>query len=203
VNGTHLAYTFLMRSQLKLFTEKKYAKRKTTRALSLRGHNHIILKAKKPVLRRHHAQIKFLIQETQKRYGLRLKALAIQPDHIHLLARIPSRKAFGDAFRFLAGQIAMKVASGKLWNQRIWSRAVTALRDYRNVMTYVWRNPFKAKISSSLDYICLQNGWLVDYPTPYQIPPNYSPPLPGLFALAGDPHAPLFASAAAHEKVDA
>ena len=149
-------------NQLKLIPEKKYAKRKQARAISLRGHNHIVFKAHKPFLRRHHVAIKGLIKETQRRYGLKLKALAIQPDHIHLLAKVPTRVAFANAMRFLAAQVARKINKGKLWKKRVWSRTVTTLGDLQNVSTYVWRNPFRSRHDSHQDCIALQDGWLVD-----------------------------------------
>lgn len=58
--------------QLNLLAGKKYNGRKMARAISVRHFNHVILKSRLPILRRHHAQIKNAISEAQRRFGIRL-----------------------------------------------------------------------------------------------------------------------------------
>ena len=87
--------------QLSLIKEKKYAARKCSRPISLRGANHIVLKAKRPTLRRQQVVIRRLIRENQERFGVKLRALAIMDDHVHLVVKVSSRKQFADALRFL------------------------------------------------------------------------------------------------------
>ena len=146
--------------QLKLLTEKKYAGRKIARAISIRGANHIVFKARRPVLRRHFSVIRGLLRETQDRFGVRIPALAIMPDHIHLLVKVSSREQFGNALRFFAGMVARRVASGGIWHARAWSRPVQWGRDLRNAFLYVWRNPYKARIETLADDAYLVDGIL-------------------------------------------
>jgi len=93
-----------MGKQLTLLKERKYAKRKVARAISLRGANHVVLKASTPTLRRHHAKIKLEIKRAQERFSVKIRALAIMPDHIHLILKVSSRAQFANALRMLAGQ---------------------------------------------------------------------------------------------------
>ncbi|MBI2606283.1 MAG: transposase [Deltaproteobacteria bacterium] len=153
-----------MRVQLKLFREKKYSSRKIARTLSTRAYNHVVMKAGRPILRKHHFLIKKTLRETQERFGLRIRAIAIMPDHVHLVVQVPSRALFANAMRFLAGMIALRIGKGKLWRARCWSRIVREGRDLWNATTYVWRNSIKAGIIDERDTAWIQNGMLVtDY----------------------------------------
>ncbi|MEW6055653.1 MAG: hypothetical protein AB1540_03490, partial [Bdellovibrionota bacterium] len=59
-----------MRQQLTLLKEKKYAKRKVRREISVKQYNHCVLKAHFPVLRRHAEQIKQIIREEQIKWKI-------------------------------------------------------------------------------------------------------------------------------------
>lgn len=146
--------------QLTLLREKKYEARKTARPISTRGANHVVFKARAPKLRRHIPTIRDLIRKTQNRFGIRIQALAIMPDHVHLVLRVTSRRQFADSLRFLAGAIARKVAHGGLWRARAWSRPLRWGRDLRAAFLYVWWNPAKARIFSEMDSCLLVDGVL-------------------------------------------
>lgn len=169
------------KEQPDLLFEKKYRARKSTRALSTRHALHVILKARTPILRKHHATIKTIIEDTQVRFGdkglgLKIKALAIQPDHIHLVLKTPSRQAFADSLRYLAGTIALRIAKGKLWRQRVWSRVVKTGRDLDGVLAYVCRNPVKAGVFSIQDHVFIVDGILRSSLDPLTIHKNRAPP---------------------------
>jgi len=149
-----------MGKQLTLLRERKYLKRKVARAISLRGGNHIVLKANAPILRKHHAKIKFEIRKVQERFGVRLRALAIMPDHIHLILKVSSRVQFANALRMLAGQIALKVKGTRLWKQRTWSRPVKPGRDQDTATLYVARNSLKDGLVSAIDSFFIVGGVL-------------------------------------------
>jgi len=149
-----------MGKQLTLIKERKYEKRKVARALSLRGANHVVLKASAPILRRHHSRIKSEIRKAQDRFSIRIRALAIMPDHIHLILKVSSRVQFANALRMLAGQIALKVKGTKLWKQRVWSRPVKPGRDQENATLYVARNSIKSGHFSDADAFYIVNGVL-------------------------------------------
>ena len=149
--------------QLALFTRKKYRGRKTTRmiATTKRGENHVILKSRLPVLRKHRSVVMKSIRETQDRFQIRLRALAVMETHIHLIVRVSDRKQFANALRMLAGTIARRIAKkGKFWLQRSWSRIVKPGRDLNTATLYVACNPLKAGIDSFSDTFWLKNGVL-------------------------------------------
>ncbi|MBI2606014.1 MAG: transposase [Deltaproteobacteria bacterium] len=146
--------------QLTLLREKKYSGRKTVRPISTRHYNHVVLKARVPILRRHAPAVRGLVRETQDRFGIRLRALAVMPDHVHLIVQVGSRTQFQNALRFLAGMTALKIAHGKLWLKRAWSRVVRSGRDQWNAEMYVWRNTLKAGIFSEWDSVEIRGGVL-------------------------------------------
>ena len=132
-----------MAKQLHLLQIKKYASRKCVRPISIREFNHVVFKARVPVLRKHRAVITRTLHDCQLRYGLRLKAIAIMENHIHLAVKVPSRKSFADFMRVFAGTVALRVVRGKLWSQRVWSRIVRAGSDLQGALAYIWNNPVK------------------------------------------------------------
>ena len=149
-----------MMKQLNLIREKKYVARKCARAISLRGANHIVMKSARPGLRRHQPVIRALIRQTQDRFGVKLRALAVMGDHVHLVMKVDSRKQFADALRFLAGGIARKISAVKIWAKRAWSRPIKVARDLQTVETYVARNSIKAGIHETDDAYFILNGVL-------------------------------------------
>ena len=146
--------------QLALIKENKYSKRKVARAISLRGANHVVLKTDKFILRKNAAAIRRLIRETQDRFGIKLRAVSIMSNHVHLVIKTGSRKQFGDSLRFLAGMIAFKVAKTKLWHKRVWSRPLRYGKDMQAAEHYVWSNPFKARCFEMIDTSFLIDGVL-------------------------------------------
>ena len=131
--------------QLVLIREKKYAKRKIARPISLRAANHVVLKAKQPLLRRHNSRIRQIVRDTQGRFKIKIRALSVMPDHVHLIIKVSSRKQFADSLRYLTGQIALKISGAKLWRTRAWSRTLTWGRDQQTAELYVWNNAVKAR----------------------------------------------------------
>src|SRR2546423_13646719 len=121
-----------MQKQLKLpGLEKKYKKRKVTRMISTHEFNHIVMKSHQHVLRLHRSEIEQIIRQTQLKYHFKIRALSVMSNHIHFLIQTPTREAFANAMRVLAGQIAIQIGRGKLWKQRIWSRIVKRSEERR------------------------------------------------------------------------
>lgn len=119
-----------------------------------------MLKACSPVLRRKSGQIRKLIRETQDRFGLKLRAVAVMPDHVHLIMKVDRREQFQNALRFLAGAIALKVAGTRLWRARAWSRPLRTRRELDVAQVYVARNSIKAGIFSLGDAYAIVDGVL-------------------------------------------
>ena len=133
-----------MRKQIQLLSEKKYRFRKTVRPVSTREYMHCVFKSDKYVLRKHARLIRKEIQEIERRFGVKAKSVAIMPNHIHMLIKVPSRILFANAMRYFAGVIGRKIKLGKLWRQRLWARVVRYGKDFRIVTEYVRQNPVKA-----------------------------------------------------------
>ncbi len=130
------------------------------RSISLRGANHLVLKSLRPTLRRHYSEIRQVLRETQDRFGVKISALAVMGDHIHLVLRVSSRTQWANALRFLTGQLAQRIAGAKLWRARAWSRPVQTHRDLWAVERYVASNPIKAKLWSLADSFMIVDGVL-------------------------------------------
>lgn len=159
--------------QLKLIIGKKYSGRKATRPISIRGWNHVVMKSRYYVLRRNHVLVKRLVRKTQDRFGMRIRALSVMENHVHVLMRAPSREHFANAMRFLCGGIGRKLClklrikpkgirgdAGTFFSQRIWSRIVKRERDLRTVELYIWRNPLQEGIFSMMDCLWIRGGVL-------------------------------------------
>ena len=119
-----------------------------------------MLKSRYPNLRRHQPIIRALIRETQDRFGLKVRALAVMEDHVHLVVKVSSRKQFADALRFLAGGIAQKISGAKVWAKRAWSRPIKVARDLQTVEFYVARNSIRAGIYTANDAYFILDGIL-------------------------------------------
>ena len=150
----------MRQKQLELISQKKYRARKVLRVVGIGEPNHVVFKARLPILRLHHLLVRQVIREAQTRYGIRIQALAIMENHLHFVILVPSRTAFSDAMRFLAGQIALRVGRGKLWLERAWSRLVRWGRDYRGVLKHVQSNPIRAGVFDEVDVFVFRKGFL-------------------------------------------
>ncbi len=95
--------------QLTLFQNKIYQKRKVARCVSTKQFMHIVMESKHPVLRQNHGFIKSVIRKQQLCWGIRIRNIAIQPDHIHLCVKISTRTAFFNFMRVVAGVIGKKL----------------------------------------------------------------------------------------------
>jgi len=104
--------------------------------------------------------VRAVIRETQDRFGVKLRAFAVMSNHIHLVVKVSSRSQFANALRFLAGQLALKVAASKLWRARAWSRPVQTRRDIDGVTLYVACNPLREGLRSLDDTFLLIDGVL-------------------------------------------
>ncbi len=165
--------------QLTLFQNKIYQKRKVARVVSTKQFMHIVMKARFPVLRQNHEFIKTIIKKEQIHWGIKIKNIAIQPDHIHLCVKVSSRIVFFNFMRVVAGVIGKKllrrintnqkvfVRKGiykqfkTFWKQRVWTRIVHFGKDLRGVLLYIAQNPFKAGLfNQKIDRSLLVDGIL-------------------------------------------
>ena len=80
-----------MRTKAALFSDKKYSGRKIARKISIKEMNHVIFKSSVPILRVHRQLIDRVIHDAQQRFGFKIRAIAVMPDHIHLAMKVPVR----------------------------------------------------------------------------------------------------------------
>ena len=104
--------------------------------------------------------IRYLIRDAQVRFDVKIRSLAIMPDHVHLVVKVGSRVQFANALRFIAGQIAQKISGAKLWQARAWSRPLKTRRELLTVDSYVARNSIKAGIFTQSDGFFIVDGIL-------------------------------------------
>lgn len=81
-------------------------------------------------------------------------------NHLHLLIETPTRTAFANFLRVLAGGIAFRIGKGKLWETRAWSRIVRWGKDLFGVLQYIERNPVIAGCFDETDVFHLKRGVL-------------------------------------------
>lgn len=97
------------------------------------------------------------LRDTQAKRPFRLPALAILPDHLHMLMVMPPGDAdfsarvrafkvsFVLALRERAGVIVQTNARGEanIWQRRFWEHLIRDEQDYRNHLDYIHINPVK------------------------------------------------------------
>ena len=97
------------------------------------------------------------LQDTQARLPFRVPALAVLPDHVHMLmvlppddsdfsARIRMLKAsFVGALRQQVGSEVRTNAKGEanIWQRRFWEHLIRDEQDYRHHVDYIHINPLK------------------------------------------------------------
>ena len=88
-----------------------------------------------------------------ERHGTRVYRYANVGNHLHLLVRTRTRRAFQRFLRDLSGSVAMIVtgarksnplAQGRFWDELAYTRIVSWGREYRNLELYFIKNLFEA-----------------------------------------------------------
>lgn len=82
------------------------------------------------------------VQRAAKRWGIIIYRIAIAPDHMHLLIRIPTRTAYRYFIQRLSGSIALKL--GVQWLHRPYTRIVEWGRAFKRAAGYIEMNSLEA-----------------------------------------------------------
>ncbi len=97
-------------------------------------------------------EIQNIINRQSKQHGVRVYRLANAGNHIHMVIRPRSRRAYQAFIRSTTGLIARLVIGAqrgsaknlKFWENRPFTRIVEWGQDYREIMAYLMRNKFEA-----------------------------------------------------------
>ena len=129
-----------------------------TRPLSPRDPIHLVFKVNLRALSRglRHpstfATVHQVIRRYAKKFRVRIARIAVERDHIHILAYANSRERFQAYFRVVAGQIAQNVTDTfrkgyegpRIWRFRPFTRIVRGKRDFQTVRNYIRLNELEA-----------------------------------------------------------
>lgn len=140
-------------------------KRNSRRSFTARKALHIVLRSDKAKGRRslknNDALVRKVLNKFSKRFRVKIYQLAICGNHIHCLAKAPTRRDLQNFFRVFAGQVAQEILrkyplqkweekafrggthkknQKTFWSYLLYSRVVSWGRDFGNVRRYIIRN---------------------------------------------------------------
>lgn len=123
---------------------------RTKRPLSSKYAVHTVLRAQKSQMRKAkvHVAVNTSVTRICKKHGVRLYEYANVGNHLHLLIRLPSVRAWAAFIRELTGRIAQiagelkgQEAAPNFWKHRPFTRIVRGWQKaYRLAKDYVWMN---------------------------------------------------------------
>ena len=118
--------------------------RKARRPFDPRRSLHATYKARRPVLYGRRAKIEKDIRAWAARFHVKLYALAVNFDHIHLVLLAPSKRLLNAFQRAFTSRLATLFGQG-IWALLPFSRVVSWGRDFRTVLAYVRKNREEAE----------------------------------------------------------
>ncbi len=100
------------------------------------------------------------LENTRKRYGLRVFGFVLMPEHVHLLLSEPEQGTLARAMQSLKSASA-RVARGAraervgtptpFWQTRYYDRYMRDYDEFLEKLRYIYRNPVKRRLCSSPD----------------------------------------------------
>lgn len=91
-----------------------------------------------------------LLEDGSRRYGLRIWAYCLMPNHVHLIARPAGAESMSRALQWIHARYARAVNRRREWTGHLWQqRYYSAPMDWQQVpraMRYVLRNPVRAAL---------------------------------------------------------
>ncbi len=125
-------------------------KRKGRRPLSTKNAIHLVLKSDlKGVFNPGNRRLEQLIQNTAKRFHIRIYSMALNWSHIHCVMKIKDRKDYNAFIRVLTSIVALRIRihqnfAGKVFTLRPFTRIISWGRDFKNVLSYLVLNELEA-----------------------------------------------------------
>jgi REP element-mobilizing transposase RayT len=119
-------------------------KRKTRRPLCSKRPLHGVLKAKNHNLYTHKSWIESKARALAQKLHLEVYGLAVNFDHVHLVLKLPNRRAYAAFIRALTGLLARKIGVG-LWKLLPFTRVLAWGKDFRQALDYLKKNREEAE----------------------------------------------------------
>ncbi len=125
-------------------------KRKGRRPLSTKNAIHLVLKSDlKGVFNPGNRRLEQLIQNTAKRFHIRIYSMALNWSHIHCVMKIKDRKDYNAFIRVLTSILALRIRihqnfAGKVFTLRPFTRIISWGRDFKNVLSYLVLNELES-----------------------------------------------------------
>ena len=133
-------------------------KRKTARPIDPKQSIHVVLRSSRArgewsmLNPKHQRNVDRFARTIAERHGIRVYRYANVGNHLHLLVKTPTRRAFQCYLRDLAGTITAVVTGakktnpleGRFWDFLAYTKIVTWGREFRNLELYFIKNLFEA-----------------------------------------------------------
>jgi putative transposase len=92
-----------------------------------------------------------MLEQTRKRYGLRVYGFVVMPEHVHLLISEPDRGAIANAIQALKISTSKRTVafreidgvSSPLWQKRYFDLNIKNSEQFVKKLRYIHRNPVK------------------------------------------------------------
>ncbi len=124
----------------------KKGQRKVARPLSTKRPIHLVLKAKSAnLLLRNRITIQKRAEKLGRKFGIKLYAVAVQADHIHVALRISSRRMYSAWIRSLTGTLSRAI-KGLKWKLRPYTRISRWGKEFRRLAEYLDFNDQEAEL---------------------------------------------------------
>jgi len=98
-----------------------------------------------PLLRNQNAAELFqrALERARLKYGFRVIAYVVMPEHVHLLVSEPERDTLATAIKAIKQSVARKQGGGRFWQERYYDFNVTTAEKRVEKVKYIHRNPVK------------------------------------------------------------
>jgi putative transposase len=162
---------------------------RTPHHIVLRGNNRRVLFSSK----RDHEMFLFFVWRALERGGCGLHAATLMSNHVHLLLTPADAGALAQFVKAVAQRYAQlrnqkRGSSGKLFEERFFSRPVLTERQVAIVTAYIHANPVRSgNVADALDYPWSMHALHAGRPEHCAIPPTFWDPSDWYAALADAP----------------
>lgn len=143
-----------MSKQLKLFKETtstafggsllKNSHAKTARPFSSKASIHLVLKARKHILKHYDRRVEIIIERQAKLNFIKIYSMQNVGNHIHLVIKVKHKSFLTTFLRSVCGLIPRKLHITKLWMQRPFTRIIKWGKAYRSIKNYMTINQYES-----------------------------------------------------------
>jgi len=87
-----------------------------------------------------------VLEQMRQRFALRIYGYVVMPEHVHLLLSEPESALLADAMHYLKLSFAKRLGVGVFWQKRYYDRNVRDMREFRDKLKYIHRNPVRREL---------------------------------------------------------